>query len=106
MIIYGLKNCDSCRKAMKAFPNATLRDVRKDGVPSEVLERAFAVFGERLLNTRSTTWRELDDAARNNAPLDLIAQHPTLMKRPLIDVENQLYLGWNNNSEAEISALS
>ncbi len=37
MLIYGLKNCDTCRKAIKALPDAQLVDVRKDGVPADVL---------------------------------------------------------------------
>ena len=39
MLIYGLKNCDTCRKAIKALPDAQLVDVRKDGVPADVLAR-------------------------------------------------------------------
>ena len=55
MLIYGLKNCDTCRKAKKALPEAQLVDVREEGVPTAVLEKAHAQFGAALLNTRSTT---------------------------------------------------
>ena len=100
MVIYGLKNCDSCRKAMKAFPQAELRDVRVDGVPEEVLVQAFDQFGAALLNTRSTTWRGLDETERADDPIALLKTHPTLMKRPLTAVDNQLFLGWNNGIES------
>lgn len=104
MILYGLKNCDTCRKALKSLPQAELRDVRKDGVPEAVLAAALEKFGDALLNTRSTTWRGLDEAQRQAAPMDLLKAHPALMKRPLIDVNNTLFLGWNNAVEADIKA--
>ena len=102
MIIYGLKNCDTCRKALKNLPDAMLVDVRADGVPREVLVAAQDQFGAALLNTRSTTWRGLDAAARDGDALDLIAAHPALMKRPLIDVGGTLYLGWTKEVQAAL----
>jgi arsenate reductase len=104
VLLYGLKNCDTCRKALKSLPQADLRDVRKDGVPEAVLAAALEKFGDALLNTRSTTWRGLSEAQRQAAPMDLLKAHPALMKRPLIDVNNTLFLGWNNAVEMEIKA--
>lgn len=104
MLIFGLKNCDTCRKAMKAFPDAELRDVRVDGVPDEVLAEAFDQFGQALLNTRSTTWRGLSEEERTQAPLTLLKQYPALMKRPLISVDNQLFLSWNSEIESDVKA--
>ncbi len=94
MRLFGLKTCDTCRKALKSLPDAEFVDVRADGVPDSVLAQAFDTFGEALLNTRSTTWRGLGDAERARPPLDLIADNPTLMKRPLIEHNGTLYLGW------------
>ncbi|WP_025061470.1 ArsC/Spx/MgsR family protein [Sulfitobacter guttiformis] len=104
MEIFGLKNCDTCRKALKALPGAQLRDVRDDGVPDAVMAQAYAAFGDRLLNTRSTTWRGLDEAARKSAPLDLIAAYPSVMKRPLIKADETLFLGWSTETEAALKA--
>jgi len=94
MILYGLKTCDTCRKALKSLPEARFVDVRAEGVPEAVLRAAFARFGQDLLNTRSTTWRGLDESERARDPLDLLTDHPTLMKRPLIDAGGTLHLGW------------
>lgn len=102
MILYGLKNCDTCRKAMKSLASAEFVDVRADGVPAEVLEAAFARFGQALLNTRSTTWRGLDEAERARPELDLLADHPTLMKRPLIADGDRLFLGWGSDTQAAL----
>jgi len=97
MKLYGLKNCDTCRKALKALENVTLVDVRTEGVPTQVMARAFDEFGGALLNTRSTTWRGLDAEERARPPLELLADHPTLMKRPLIEAGEALYLGWTKD---------
>ncbi len=102
MKIYGLKNCDTCRKAAKALPDATLIDVRADKVPEHVLSNAFEIFGHALLNTRSTTWRGLDAAERDGEPLALIEAYPVLMKRPLIVSESDMYLGWNKDTQAAL----
>lgn len=99
MKIYGLKNCDTCRKAMKALPDADLVDVRADGVPSDVLNAAFDAFGAALLNTRSTTWRGLSEDERDGAPVDLIRAHPALMKRPLIVEGATMFLGWTAETQ-------
>lgn len=95
MKLYGLKTCDTCRKALKSLPAADFVDVRKDGVPVDVMEQAYAQFPDTLLNTRSTTWRGLSDEERARPPLELVAEHPSLMKRPLIEAEGRFFLGWN-----------
>ncbi|MBE1283195.1 MAG: arsenate reductase [Rhodobacteraceae bacterium] len=94
MKIYGLKNCDTCRKALKSIPSADFVDVRSDGMPTDVLKAALESFAENLVNKRSTTWRNLSEEEREKAPLELLQAHPALMKRPLIEAEGVLYLGW------------
>lgn len=102
MLLYGLKNCDTCRKAMKSLKNAELIDVREQGVPDTVLDRALATFGSVLINTRSTTWRGLDEAARALPEKALLQAHPTLMKRPLIAEGDALHLGWGPDTRAAL----
>lgn len=94
MQLYGLKTCDTCRKARKALPQAQVIDVRDEGVPKAVLEKAHAQFGDALLNTRSTTWRGLSAEDREKPAMELLAAHPTLMKRPLIVTPDGMFLGW------------
>ncbi|MDK3018073.1 arsenate reductase family protein [Pseudodonghicola flavimaris] len=102
MILYGLKTCDTCRKALKSLPDAEFVDVRSDGMPEPVLSAALAAFETALVNTRSTTWRGLDESERARPPLDLLREHPTLMKRPLIVDGEQMYLGWTAQTRAAL----
>jgi len=104
--IYGLKNCDTCRKALKALPEAAFVDVRAQGVPTEILAQAQEKFGEKLLNTRSTTWRALDESARKKPALDLMAEHPALMKRPLITAGVNMFLGWTSETEDQVKSAA
>ena len=102
MVLYGLKNCDTCRKALKLLPDVEFVDVRAEGVPLSVLKSAYAEFGDALVNTRSTTWRGLCEAERVGDPLDLLVAHPTLMKRPLIEQNGQFYLGWGADTQKKL----
>lgn len=102
MQIYGLKSCDTCRAARKALPQASFVDVRDSGVPDNLLSRALDELGTALVNKKSTTWRGLDEAARDTPPLTLLKAHPTLMKRPLIVWNDRLYLGWTKETQAAL----
>ena len=98
MRIYGLKNCDTCRKAAKTLDGATLVDVRDAPLEPAFLQSALDQFGDALVNTRSTTWRGLSAEDRATDPLALLQQHPALMKRPLIeDASGKLHLGWGKD---------
>lgn len=102
MILYGLKTCDTCRKALKSLGDVEFRDVRAEGLPENVAHAAYARFGEALVNRQSTTWRGLSEAERAVDPLVLIAAHPALMKRPLIEAGGSLYLGWGKDVQAAL----
>jgi arsenate reductase len=99
--IYGIKTCDTCRKAIKSL-DATLHDVRVDRLSVAQLERFYAAFGDALVNTKSTTWRGLDETERAREPIALLTDHPTLMKRPVVDLEGKLYLGWGKDVQAAL----
>lgn len=102
MRIYGLKNCDTCRKALKSLAGAELVDVRATPLSAQQLETFLAEFGEALVNRRSTTWRGLDDTARARSPQELLTQYPALMKRPVIEAGDKLYLGWGKDVQAAL----
>ncbi len=107
MKLYGLKACDTCRKALNALKSAghtpDFHDVRVDGVEKAYLAKwAKAAGWEKLLNTRSTTWRGLDDADKANVDekkaIALMQEHPALIKRPVIDCpKNGITVGWTQD---------
>ena len=97
--IYGLKACDTCRKVLKAFASAELVDIRATPMDPALRAQALTQFGKALVNTRSTTWRGLSEDERARGPEALLAAHPALMKRPLIDADGTLYLGWTKDTQ-------
>src|SRR3546814_20066883 len=94
IVIYGLKTCDSCRKALGLVQAAgaahRFHDLRADGLPAGRLARWLGSVGwEALLNRRSTTWRELPETAK--AGLDaagaarLMECYPPLIQPPVTE---------------------
>jgi Spx/MgsR family transcriptional regulator len=95
IVLYGLKSCDSCRRARRWLDDhaADYRfvDIRQFTPDVATLENWCETVGwETLLNRRSATWRELDESLRTG--LDrmsagaLAAEHPTLIKRPVLTI--------------------
>lgn len=91
---YGLKNCDTCTKARQWLVAQGIDhefvDLRADGVGRERLADWLREAGrDALINTRSRTWRELEPAEReigdDEAALNLLMRHPTLIKRPVLE---------------------
>ena len=101
MKFYGLKACDTCRKAEKSLKNRGIDfvavDVRADGIPEAELRRFIDAFDADVINRRSTTWRNLTVEEREKEAIVLLIEHPTLMKRPVIDDNGTLYLGWGKD---------
>lgn len=104
LTIYGIPNCDGCRKARKWLDTNGIEyefhDLRQDGVDKTMLERwAGAVGWKALLNTRSTTWRGLPDADKQEVDepgaIRLMAAHPTLIKRPVIEGAEGTQVGFD-----------
>lgn len=102
--ILGLKNCDTCRKARKALPEAGFRDIREEPLQPVEIAQLLALFGDRLINRASTTWRGLDDDTRGVSPEELLAAHPALMKRPVILGDRGNHLGWSALTRTALGA--
>ncbi|MDU3155525.1 MAG: ArsC family reductase, partial [Hafnia alvei] len=75
LYLYGIKNCDTIKKAKKWLEEQQIayqfHDYRADGLDAELLRSFIEQLGwESLLNTRGTTWRKLNESVRqsiNNA---------------------------------------
>ncbi len=101
--LYGLRNCDSCRKARVWLDPQGLayrfHDFRADGLEPDLLERLEAALGwETLLNRRGTTWRTLAESERaglgREQALRLMLEHPTLVKRPILARGDKILIGF------------
>lgn len=109
--VYGLKTCDTSRKALKwldakGIPYRFL-DVRDDGVSAEQISGWTITLGwEAVLNRRSATWREIPEAEREGLSearaVALMAKHPTLIKRPVIDTGIRILVGFTKETEVAL----
>jgi len=111
LTIWGLKSCDTCKKAMKWLSENEIshevKDVRADGIPAESLTRwATSVGWESLVNKASTTWRGLADEQKDGLDeqkaLDLIMENPTLLKRPVFEQDDQVLVGFKAAQQDEL----
>lgn len=91
--VYGLKNCDTTRKAVKILrengKTAEIYDLRAEGVPLKHLKEWVRQMGwETMLNRRGTTWRQLPEdrkeALDEAKALKLMQEFPALIKRPVM----------------------
>lgn len=100
--IYGLKNCDSCKLALREIAAAGLEhrfiDIRTEAELMALIPVWVKLAGAKaLLNTRSTTWRGLsiqDQRLADSEPAALLIANPTLVKRPVIEIDGKLHVGW------------
>jgi len=105
VILYGIKTCDTMRKARRWLDDHGVdyrfHDLRGDGLDAGRLDAWIGDLGwENLVNRRGTTWRQLPpgerealDAARAR---ELMLKHPTLIKRPLLEIGGAHHLGFDD----------
>ena len=101
--LYGIKNCDTVKKARKWLAERNIKfifhDVRADGLELAQINRWIEKSDwETVLNRRGTTWRKLDqglqrDIARDNVAALLLA-NPTMIKRPILDHNGTINVGF------------
>ncbi|WP_087017001.1 ArsC family reductase [Thaumasiovibrio subtropicus] len=101
--MYGIANCDTIKKAKKWLEAESVayqfHDYRKQGI-DEALLRSFvdALGWEILLNKRGTTYRQLDEADKENIDtekaISLMLAAPAMIKRPVLKVGEQLHVGF------------
>jgi arsenate reductase len=103
MILYGIPNCDTVRKARK-FLDAnsiqyTFHDFRKDGLPVQTIQHWLESQSiEVLVNKRSTGWKQITDEQKaqlmSGENLSILSELPTLIKRPILEMDSQLLVGF------------
>ena len=102
--LYGISSCDTTRKALGWYKKKNIRvdfhDYKTEGVTKEKLQQWSAEVGwEVLLNKKSTTWRALapevqQQVVNEKTAIALMLQNPTLVKRPVIEMNNKILVGF------------
>lgn len=108
--IFGIKNCDTMKKAFAWFESAGVpydfHDYKRAGVDAATLTRWCDTHGwEALVNTRGTTWRKLPDADKSigdsTAAIALMQAQPSLIRRPVVEcTDGTVLVGFNPESFA------
>ena len=101
--LYGIKNCDTMKKA-RVWLDArkvayAFHDYKADGIDKATLESwARKVGWESLLNRAGTTFRKLPDADKNGLTerkaVALMLAQPSMIKRPVLDSGGKLTVGF------------
>ncbi|BAF61778.1 Spx/MgsR family RNA polymerase-binding regulatory protein [Candidatus Vesicomyidisocius calyptogenae] len=101
--MYGIKNCDTIKKAKKFFINHQVDfefiDFRDNPIDKTKLQTFVdKVTWENLINKRSTTYRNLNDEEKGNITLDLVLKNPTLIKRPILIIGDDIMVGFSEKN--------
>jgi arsenate reductase (glutaredoxin) len=103
--LYGIKNCDTIKKARNWLNEHGIdyrfHDYRADGIDAETIEQwLLHVDWEILLNRRGTTWRKLEPevqaATNRDNVVALLLEYPAMIKRPVLDIDNVISVGFKS----------
>jgi arsenate reductase len=109
--IYGIKNCDTMQKAFKWLDargvGYDFHDYKKAGVTAAQLTHWCRAAGwQTVLNRAGTTFRKLGDADKRDLTQDkaiaLMATQPSMIKRPVLDVDGKLEIGFKSERYAAL----
>jgi Spx/MgsR family transcriptional regulator len=104
--IYGIKNCDSVKKALKYFEGHNVEyelfDFKKEQITCDMLERWLKNTDiQTLFNSKSTTYRNLNLKELNlddEQKAQWLCKENLLIKRPVIEHNNGLLVGFNEET--------
>ncbi|WP_018231142.1 ArsC family reductase [Thioalkalivibrio thiocyanodenitrificans] len=102
--LYGIRNCDTVKKARRWLDahgvDYRFHDFRADGLEAKKLDAWIKAVGwEALLNRRGTTWRRLPEGVRDGIDekhaAALMLEQPTLIRRPVVEHGKQVLVGFD-----------
>lgn len=111
--MYGIKNCDTIKKARTWLEGKGVgygfHDYKTSGIDRERLSRWVDELGwEKLLNRAGTTFRKLPESDRENLDREkaiaLMLAQPSMIKRPLLDTGDRRILGFKATDYEEALA--
>ncbi|MGC4100609.1 arsenate reductase [Ferruginibacter sp.] len=107
LIIYGIPNCDTTKKAMSWLQKNNIafsfHDYKLQGIDNKKLAEWCNIKGwETIFNKRSTTWRELPAAAQakltgQETAIKMMMEHTSIIKRPIVEYNGKLIVGYNES---------
>ncbi|HPE48606.1 MAG TPA: ArsC/Spx/MgsR family protein [Hyphomonas sp.] len=112
IVLYGLKNCDTCRKAKRELESAGMTvafvDIRDEADLDAKVPAWLKAAPEKLINKSSTTWRNLKNGDKakvgTKGESELLVKYPTLIKRPVIETGRTVHVGWGKDVQSALLA--
>ena len=105
LILYGIKNCNTVKKARdyleKNHLDYQFHDFKKAAITKTIITHWLTqVDWQTLLNKRGLTWRRLPDNIKNTittkaAAISLMLENPSIIKRPVLDTGKQIIVGFD-----------
>lgn len=106
--LYGIPNCDTVKKARKWLESQSIdysfHDFKTDGIDQATIKEWESSVGKDvLINKRSTTWKQFNDAEKaafsgdslTGTAIKLVVANPTLIKRPVLSQNEGVLVGFN-----------
>jgi arsenate reductase (glutaredoxin) len=113
--IYGIKNCSTVQKAVKYLElnniEYTFWDYKKVGIDKEHLVKWCEVLTwQKILNRSGMMWRKADEKSKlkvvdQKSAIEFMLSTPTSIKRPIIEIENGLILGFDEKNYHSIFGI-
>ncbi|EGQ8681083.1 ArsC family reductase [Vibrio parahaemolyticus] len=109
--MFGIPNCDTIKKAKKWLEAENIafdfHDYRKQGIDAQMVTEFCQALGwEQVLNKRGTTFRQLTqvqkDTLNEENAIALLVDNPAMIKRPILNVDGQLHIGFKADQYATI----
>ena len=107
--IYGIKNCNSMKKAFDLLNELGLayefHDYKKQGIAAETVKTWLDAKGQELiLNKKGTTWRKLNETEQQLALsseenlIEALTSHNSLIKRPVLETASGYIVGFDEDA--------
>ena len=109
--IYGIKNCDTMKKARKWLADNgveyAFHDYKKLGIERKQLDAWIKAVGwETLLNRRGMMWRKVPDDVKasidEQSAIRLMLETPSIIKRPVLEAKGKVIVGFKPETYEEL----
>ncbi len=111
VILYGIKNCDTVKKARRWLENHDVpynfHDFRVDGINKTLINNILKDNElDIAINRRGTSWRKLSDQQKEfqtkAQAVELMLNNPTIIKRPVLFANKKYQIGFSDETYKSI----